>query len=100
MHPEIQESTGLAVPSRFLDADYAPMLHQGHKEAATALSLDCGLCSPGCPQRSSADYAPMLSQGHMEAAMAALALKVLPSFSLSLDCRLCSPDRPQTYPHH
>ena len=36
VHPEIQESTGLAVPSRFLDADYAPMLHQGHTEAATA----------------------------------------------------------------
>ena len=67
VHPEIQESTGLAgVPSRFLNADYAPMPCQGLTEAATA----------------------------------ALALKVLPSFSLSLDCRLCSPDRPQTYPHH
>ena len=35
VHPEIQESTGLAVPSRFLDADYALMLHQGHTEVAT-----------------------------------------------------------------
>jgi hypothetical protein len=36
VHPEIQESTGLAVPSRFLDADYTLMLCQGHMEAAKA----------------------------------------------------------------
>ena len=66
VHPEIQESTGLPVPSRFLNADYAQILFQGLTEAA----------------------------------MAALALKVLPSFLLSLDCQLCSPDCPQTYPHH
>ena len=36
VYPEIQESTGLTVPSRFLDADYALMLCQGHMEAAKA----------------------------------------------------------------
>jgi hypothetical protein len=63
VHPEIQESTGLAVPSRFLDADYAPCFvrGQGNTEAAVAalaptvlpsfsLSLDCQLCSPDRPQ--------------------------------------------------
>ena len=61
VHPEIQESTGLTVPSRFLNADYALMLHQGHTEVATvalapkvlpsfSLSLDCRLCSPDRPQ--------------------------------------------------
>ena len=61
VHPEIQESTGLAVPSRFLNADYARILFQGLTEApmvalalkvlpSFSLSLDCRLCSPDCPQ--------------------------------------------------